>query len=110
QAREQKRHAGKVAVVLAGLVGAAEKDVVDLLGNAGMTAHELADRPSREIVRAHGRQRAAVAADRGANVVADEGFGAHGSMPRRFERAGLGREAPAAIDRPTVKSLGPIVA
>ena len=42
-----------------------------------MAAHELADRDRREIVGADGRQRAAVAADRRAHVVADEGFG-HG--------------------------------
>ena len=43
QAREQERHAREVAVVLARLVGAAEKDLVDFVAEAGMTAHELAD-------------------------------------------------------------------
>ena len=54
QAREQKRHAGEVAVVLASLVGAAEEDLIDLFAQARMTAHELADRRRSEIVRAHG--------------------------------------------------------
>ena len=78
QAREQERHAREVAVVLARLVGAAEKDLVDFVAEAGMTAHELADRQRREIVGAEAGERAAVAADRRAHIVADEGFFGHG--------------------------------
>ena len=78
-AREQKRHAREVAVVLAGLVGAAKKDLVDFLAEARMTAHEFADRQRREVVGANAGQRAAVAADRRAHVVADEGFRCHGT-------------------------------
>ena len=75
-----------------------------------MTAHELADRRRGQIVRTHGGERAAVAADRGADVIADEGFGGHRARPRKFERTDMGRDAPAAIDRPTVKARAPIVA
>ena len=84
QAGEQERHAREIAVVLARLVGAAEKDLVELLAEAGMAAHELADRRRREIVGAHAGQRAAVAADRRAHIVADEGLG-HGRGSRRFD-------------------------
>ena len=74
QASEQERHAREVAIVLARLIGAAEKDLVDLVGEVRMTAHELADGQRRKIVGAKARERAAEAADRRAHIVADEGF------------------------------------
>ncbi len=84
QARKQERHARDVAVVLTGLVGAAEKDLVDFLGKAGMTAYQLADGQGGEIISSQAGERAAVAADRSARVVADEGFFGHGRTVRRF--------------------------
>ena len=85
QAREQERHAREVAIVLARLIGAAEKDLVDFLGEARMAAHELADRQRRQIVGAETGERAAVAADRRAHIVADEGVFGHGRAARRFD-------------------------
>ena len=65
QAGEQQRHARDVAVVLAGLVGAAEDHVVDRGGgHAGVALHQLADRVRGEIVGADLGEAAAVAADR----------------------------------------------
>ena len=46
-------------------------------GETRMAGHQLANRDRREVVGAHGRERAAVASDRRADVIADEGFG-HG--------------------------------
>ena len=67
------RHARDVAVVLARLVRAAEPHVLDLArGNAG-ALDRLADHERREIVRAHARERAAVAPDRRANSREDDG-------------------------------------
>ena len=83
QASEQERHAREVAIVLARLIGAAEKDLVDFIGETRMAADELADRERRQIVGAETCQRAAEAADRRAHIVADEGFG-HGRTVRRF--------------------------
>jgi hypothetical protein len=92
QAREQEGHAREVAVILACLIGAAEKDLVDFVAKARMTAHELADGQGREIIGAGVGERPAVAADRSAHIVADEGFGGHGldvvgsipAVPTRF--------------------------
>jgi hypothetical protein len=47
----QAGHAGKVAIVLAGLVGAAEDDVVDLVPvDAGVAVDQRLDRDRGEIV------------------------------------------------------------
>ena len=81
QAGEQHRHAGDVAVVLAGLVGAAEIAVVERLPvEAGIALDQHADRVGGEVVGADVAQRPAVAADRRADGVADEGVG-HGVLP-----------------------------
>ncbi len=68
-----ERHAGDVAVVLAGLVGAA----VDHVGDRGpvdlrVACHQGLDRDGAEVVGAHRRERAAVAAEGRADGVADE--------------------------------------
>ena len=68
----------QVAVVLSGLIGAAKKDLVEFLAKAGMTAHELANREGGKIVGAEASECAAEAADRRADVVADERFFGHG--------------------------------
>ncbi len=65
QSGEQQRHAGDVAVVLAGLVGAAVEHVVDRLPvDAGIALHQRLDGQRGEVVGADGRERAAVAAER----------------------------------------------
>jgi hypothetical protein len=73
--RKEQGHARDVAVVLAGLVGAAVDDVVDALQSrfGWRCISALRGRAARSSAR-RGRQRAAVAADGGAHGVADEGF------------------------------------
>src|SRR6266446_6582829 len=62
-----------VAVVLAGLVGAAEIDLIDLRPvELRMARHQRLDRGGRQIVGAHFGQRAAEAADRGSHGIADK--------------------------------------
>ena len=55
----------------------AEEHFLDVVAEAGMAAQEFADRQRREIVGAHARKRAAVAADRRPDIVADEGVDGH---------------------------------
>ena len=71
--RQERRHAGDIAVVLAGLVGAAEVDVFD---RARVDAGALdggRDREGGKVVGPRPRQRAAVAADRRADGGEDDG-------------------------------------
>jgi len=78
QAREQPRHARHVAVVLAGLVGAAVEHVVHGRPvDAGVALHQRLDGHGAQVVGAHAAQGAAVAAEGGADGVADKGLG-HG--------------------------------
>src|SRR5437762_424400 len=64
-----------VAVVLSGLVGAAEIDVVEPRPiRLWIPLHQRLDRDGREIIGSHLRECAAVAADRRAHSIADEGF------------------------------------
>ena len=73
QSGEQQRHARHVAIVFAGLVGAAEENFVETRPIGLRVARdECADRRGGEIVGADFRQRAAVAADGGARCIADE--------------------------------------
>ncbi len=73
QARQQQRHPRHVAVVLAGLVGAAEIDLVDRGPvELGMPRHQGLDRGGRQIVGAHFGERAAEAADRGPHGIANK--------------------------------------
>ena len=81
QPGEQERHARDVAVVLAGLIGAAEEHFVEPRPvGLGVAGDERLDRRGREVVGAHLGERAAVAADRGAYGIADEDV-AHRSLP-----------------------------
>ncbi|KAF1051747.1 MAG: hypothetical protein GAK41_01241 [Burkholderia gladioli] len=86
QAREQRRHARDVAVVLAGLVGAAEDHVVDRGPvDVAIALDERLERHCAEVVGANAGQRAAaVAVDRGADCVTEECIG-HGCL-RNFVR------------------------
>jgi hypothetical protein len=73
QAREKKRHARNVAIVLAGLVGAADNHLVERRPvGLRIALHQRPDRDGGEIVRPHLRQRAAIAADGGAGGVAEK--------------------------------------
>ncbi len=72
---EQKRHACDVAIVFAGLIRAAVDHVVERVPiDAAIARDQCGDRNRREIVGAHGRKHAAVAADRRANCVTDVGI------------------------------------
>src|SRR5207245_2817057 len=51
QSRKEQRHAGDVAIVLAGLVRAAEDDVVDRCGIDAGVFHHCFDRHCRQIIR-----------------------------------------------------------
>ena len=81
QASQQRRHARDIAVVLAGLVGAAIDHVVELIPvDRRVALLQHAHRMRGQIVGAHILQDAAVAADRRADEVADIGVG-HGNPP-----------------------------
>ena len=70
---KQQRHARDVAVVLAGLVGAAEEDFVHLRPvELGVLGHQRLDRRGGQIVGAHLGERAAETADRGPHGIADK--------------------------------------
>ena len=72
-AGKQKRHARDVAVVLAGLVGAAEIDLVDLVPvERRVLGHQRLDRGRGEIVGAHLGERTAETADRSPDGIANE--------------------------------------
>src|SRR5262249_26807370 len=74
QPREQRSHPRDVAVVLARLIRATEHDVLDPLTRDTRTRNNRADDERREVVRPHGRQRAAEAADARAHRPDDPGF------------------------------------
>ena len=82
QAGQQQRHAGDVAIVLAGLVGAAEEHFVeprpvDLV----VAGDQRLDRHRGQVVGAYLGERAAVAADRGARGIADKDL-SHRTLPK----------------------------
>ena len=70
---EQRSHAGDVAVVLAGLVGAAEVDVVDGRALQARALDRGSDRDPCEVVGTDGGERTAVPADRRAHRGDDDG-------------------------------------
>ena len=98
QAGEQRGHARHVAVVLAGLVGAAVDHVGDRLPvDPRVARHQRPQRNGAEVVGAHRRQRAAVAAEGRADRIADVGMG-HGCL-LGLRRAAARRSAAAARRR-----------
>ena len=81
QPRQEGGHPGHVAVVLARLIGAAVDHLVDRIPiHAAVAVLQDAQGMRGEVVRAHGGERPAIAADRGAGEVADEGV-THGKDP-----------------------------
>src|SRR5262249_27414032 len=69
----QQGHARDVAVVLAGLIGAAKHDLVDRRPiDVGMALEKRLDRHGGKVIGAHLGERAAVAADRRAHRIAEE--------------------------------------
>ena len=91
QARQQHGHARDIAVVFAGLIGAAHDAIVQRIPiDAGVTLFQRFDRNRTEVVGSHIPQCPGITADRRAGEVANIGFG-HGSvspweMPDRFVR------------------------
>ena len=74
QSGQQRAHARDVPVVFAGLVGAAVDHVGDGLPvDARVARHQRGQRNGAQVVGANAGERAAVAAEGGANGVADEG-------------------------------------
>ena len=85
QPGQQRAHARDVAVVLAGLVGAAEEDLVDRAGS-GRCARRRRDDVGGQVVGAHrAGPSSAVAADRGAQGIDDHGF-PHGRENSEYTR------------------------
>src|SRR3546814_16705648 len=81
KAGEQPGHAGEVAIVLAGLVGAAEDDVVEVGPvHTRIAVDQRLDRAGGATVGADLGERTAIAADRGAGGGANKGLG-HSTTP-----------------------------
>ena len=81
QPGQQQRHARDIAVVLAGLVGAAEEHFVEPRPvGLGVAGDQRLDRHRGEIVGAHLGERAAVTADRGARGIANKDL-SHRPLP-----------------------------
>ena len=74
EAGEEHRHPGDVAVVLAGLVGAAEDDVLDERRVDAGAIDDGAQHERGEVVGADAGERAAVATDRGPDGLDDPGL------------------------------------
>src|SRR5690606_10281261 len=88
---------------LAGLVGAAEDHIVDGVPvDARIALHEGAQGDGAEVVGADGGQRPAEAADWGADVVADIGFGHDCGPPSSALRA----PSPTEGRRRRLRALG----
>jgi hypothetical protein len=76
QAGQQQRHPRHIAVVLAGLVGAAIDHVIHRLPvEPRVSLHQFLQRVCREIVGPHRGENAAESADWRSHIVANEGFG-----------------------------------
>ncbi len=77
---QQRGHAGNIAVILTGLVGAAQVDLFDQGGVQVVACYQGLDGVRGQVIRADGGQRAAQVADRGSERVDDHCFG-HGNTP-----------------------------
>ena len=99
---EQQRHPGDVAVVLAGLVRAAEDDVLDERRVEAGAIDDRAQDGGGEIVRPDARERAPVAADRRADGLDDPGL-----AERTVGRAAHAAIVRAAARRPAISSAPP---
>src|SRR5215217_1839773 len=79
--REKGAHARDVAVVLAGLVGGAEVDVLDLLGRDTGALDGFLDDQSGEVVRTNVRKRTSVAPDGRSDRGEDDRLSHEASLP-----------------------------
>ncbi len=108
QPREQGGHARDVAVVLAGLVGAAEDHVVDHLRRQVRRARQdLPDDERRQVVGADLGEGAAVAADRRADAGADIGVTHVTNSPSRSRSSGRMRRVDRGISARVHPELSP---
>ena len=95
---EESGHARHVAVVLAGLVGGTEVDVLDLLRTHTCATHRLRNYGGGEVVGANICQRPAVAPDRGPHAGQDDRTtheASLASVTNLKEQAGLADELDA---------------
>ncbi len=100
QAREQHHHARKVAVVLARLIGRTHHHLIERAPvKPGMARHERLHGVRGQIVGAHRRQRAAIAAYGAADIVADKDAG-----HRRCAVASISTSASSSI-RPATTTM-----
>ena len=81
ETRQEEGHAGHVAVVFSGLVGAAGVDVLHLLLGDPASFHEGGEGEGQEIVGAHTGQGSPVLADGGSEGFHNPGFGHGTSLP-----------------------------
>jgi hypothetical protein len=96
-ASQQARHPRDVAVVFAGLVGAAEVHVIDSCRIERAVARDQGlDRAGREIIRPHRAQRPAVAANGRAHGITD----VYGDWQHGFPGHPLGESTPMVADAP----------
>ena len=88
QPRQQSGHSRNVAVVLAGLIGTAENNIVEACPiQLRMSSHQRRNRGRSKVVGADTRERARIATDRRANGVADESILSHGhNLARLMKR------------------------
>ncbi len=99
QPGQQQRHARDVAIVLARLIGAAVDDVVDRRPvDPRIALDERTDRNGRQVIGADSRERAAVAAERRADRVAEEGIG-HCGAPFSRRAASSDRASGTPVSR-----------
>jgi len=88
EAGQQRRHAGHVAVILPGLVGAAQVHLLDCGGVQPRPCHQGLEHVGGQVIGAHLAERAAHTPDRRAQRVDDHDFG-HGLNLYSVERMGI---------------------
>ena len=103
---QQQRHPRDVAIVLAGLVGAAEDDVLHERRIHAGPIHDGPQGRGREVVGSDGGERPAVAADRRADGLDDPGFSEGAVVVSRHAEDGSGVVASSPPGSPA-RSAGP---
>src|SRR2546426_1006232 len=104
--REQRGHPRDVAVVLPGLVRAAQVDLLNERGIDARAAHDLADDERRQVVRPDILQRPVVTTHRRPNGIDDHGFG-HRPTPIGILESPPGIWTSGCVTRATARSHTP---
>jgi hypothetical protein len=101
EARQQRRHSGDIAVVLAGLVRAAEDDVLDEHRIEAGAVHHRPEHEGGKVVGSDARQRTAVAPDRRPDRLDDPGLtnGPLRVTGHALDRSGSGVTGPSRSER-----------